>query len=236
MLSDKPYFFAGSDDEDETIATKNVVQQPETNHPDSAERTHEMALDEGNTTNGAEPREPLFFAGSDDESEPPVVDDAMIVDDSEYIPPPRSSSPPAFGDASGPPSVRSLSRSPSIRACSPPPVKKRRISPPPQVKKPRLNAAYVGTLLIGNAWSTARGKGYIKPGEPIRVEIDAVEDASTSKSTTSKTSGPKDKSKKKQTTLTNAFQSKTAKPAKKKLTTIVRLTNDRGFGMFRHNA
>lgn len=237
MLSDKPYFFADPEDEPETGT--DIITEPMSLHDDHDDvqatdpepEPFQDALSEPNSeieaVSGS--REPLFLAGSDDEGEPLVADDPMNVDDPLSLDPPRSSSPPA-PDPSAHASVKSLSRSPSIRETSPPPAKRRRLSLP-QVKKPVFSSAYVGTFIIGNAWATARGKGYIKPGDAVRVEIDAGEDSMTSsKSTSSKPTGAKDKSKKKQTTLTSAFQAKSIKPAKKKLTTIVRLTNDRGFG------
>lgn len=236
MLSDKPYFFA--DPEDEPEASTNIITEPmslDDEHDDVQATDPEPeplqdALEPNSETDAvSESREPLFLADSGDEDERPVADYPMNVDDALSLDPPRSSSPPVAGPSAHT-SVKSLSRSPSIRETSPPPAKRRRLSLP-QTEKPVFSSAYVGTFIVGNAWATARGKGYIKPGDAVRVEIDAGEDSiSSSKNTSSKPTGAKDKSKKKQTTLTNAFQAKNAKPAKKKLTTIVRLTSDRGFG------
>jgi DNA repair protein RAD5 len=108
---------------------------------------------------------------------------------------------------------------------SPPPSKRRRLSlstqPKPAIKS---DGMYLGTFLVPNAWSTVKGKGYIKPGDEIRIERDGPED--TGSTTTSV------KGKKKQLTLKAMLKSQPVKNVKRKTDTIVRLTNEGGFGKY----
>ncbi|KDQ63171.1 hypothetical protein JAAARDRAFT_119545 [Jaapia argillacea MUCL 33604] len=153
-------------------------------------------------------------------------------------------------------SVTSIS-SDSIPSSSPPPPpgeddrppnKKRRLSPPPtrapaaaassSSADPPFESAYIGSFLVGNAWSTVRGKGYVKSGDEIRVERDDMEEKSTfvkpsgSTKSTGKGKGTsangKDK-RKKQMSLTTMLKPQPAKAAKKKVNDVVRLTNKSGF-------
>lgn len=43
-----------------------------------------------------------------------------------------------------------------------PPKKKRKLSPEPSNTQPPFTTAYLGSFLVGNAWSTVRGRGYVK--------------------------------------------------------------------------
>lgn len=152
---------------------------------------------------------------------------------------------PSFEEVPRASSVSSLSSGPSLRTSSPvpcpsgeePPVKKRRLSLP-KVQAPtgqQLGApfgnAYIGSFIVGNAWSTARGKGYIKPGDIIRIERDDPDDSRSVLSVPAK--GKKkalpDKGKAKQLTLGAMLKSQPPKTTKK-ADTVVRLTNGRGFG------
>lgn len=108
------------------------------------------------------------------------------------------------------------------------PRKKRRISEPKGDLASSRTSYYLGSFLVSNAWSTVKGSGYVKSGDPILVERDALvqESAQTGKDN-------KKKGKGKQMTLNSMFkpQTKTAIAKKPKVNTIVRLTNMRGFGM-----
>lgn len=101
--------------------------------------------------------------------------------------------------------------------------KKRKTSP---TNKLETCEFYLGTFLVGNAWSTAKGSGYVKPGDPICVERESPEEARPSKADV------KGKGKGKQVTLFSMLkpQGKGAAAKKAKSNTIVRLTNERGFG------
>lgn len=109
---------------------------------------------------------------------------------------------------------------------SPPPTKKRRLllstQPEPAIKS---DGVYLGTFLVPNAWSTAKGKGYTKPGDEIIVERDSPEDTSAAATTSVK-------GKKKQLTLKAMLKSQPVKKVKRKTDTIIRLTNKRGFGKY----
>ncbi|KAF8557658.1 hypothetical protein OG21DRAFT_1482121 [Imleria badia] len=111
----------------------------------------------------------------------------------------------------------------TIIRSSPPPTKRRRLSlssqPKPAIKS---DGTHLGTFLVPNAWSTVKGKGYIKPGDEVRIERDSPEDTSASGTTSVK-------GKKKQLTLKAMLKSQPAKNVKRKVDTIVRLTNNGGF-------
>lgn len=104
--------------------------------------------------------------------------------------------------------------------------KKRKVNHTSQPILPRRSEYYLGSILVGNAWSTARGAGYIKSGDPIFVERDTLqEDMGNGKDQKKKTKG-------KQVTLNSMFkpQTKSDLAKKPKPNTVVRLTNARGFG------
>ena len=108
--------------------------------------------------------------------------------------------------------------------------KKRKVEHTPHPAFPKRKGYYLGSILVGNAWSTVRGTGYIKSGDPVFVERETLqEDAGN---------GGKDQKKKakgKQVTLNSMFkpQTKSELAKKPKPNTVVRLTNARGFGGFK---
>lgn len=236
-------FFASSDDEDEdvnpTTAQISVSVQP---------ASHQVPPPSGLSSSPHEKR--LFFADSDDEDiprfrtpRPIAINSAKLVmndDDSE-----SDLEIPSFEEVPRASSVSSMSSGPSLRNSSPvsgpsgeePPVKKRRLSPPSKVQartdtgQASFNRpAYLGSFLVGNAWSTVRGKGYIQPGDIIHIERDDAHDFKSDLPVSGK--GKKkalpDNGKKKQMTLASMLKSQPPK-TKKKADTVVRLTNDRGF-------
>ncbi|EGN93185.1 hypothetical protein SERLA73DRAFT_172337 [Serpula lacrymans var. lacrymans S7.3] len=118
------------------------------------------------------------------------------------------------------------------------PAKKRRLSPPSSpVPAPipvvSFECAYIGSFLVGNAWSTVKGKGYVKSGDKIRIERDEPDDGSSSRSNPGKGNKKeiqiKGKGKKKQISISTMFKSQPPNFLKKKVDTVVRLTNSRGF-------
>jgi DNA repair protein RAD5 len=234
-------FFAGSDDEDDDVnstTAQTVVSMPPT--------FHQLAPPSDLPYSPHEKR--LFFADSDDEDIPRFItptpiainsESVMNVDDSE-----SDLEIPSFEEVPRASSVSSMSSGPSLRSSSPapgpsckePPVKKRRLSPCSMVQARTGQAsfdhpAYLGSFLVGNAWSTVRGKGYIKPGDTIRIERDDPDDFKSGLPVSGK--GKKKalpgNSKKKQLTLGAMLKSQPPKTTKK-ADTVVRLTNDRGFG------
>lgn len=108
-----------------------------------------------------------------------------------------------------------------------PPNKKRKVT-----SDGELNSTYLGSFLVGNAWSTVRGKGYVKPGDEIKVVRDRKTTTSTKAEASSKQK-PKDaKSKggKKQLSIATMLKPQSAKPTKKLENTVVRLTTKSGSG------
>lgn len=182
----------------------------------------------------------LFLPDSDDETIPifevprnsivgmtPLATDA-IDDSGSDLELPSIEEVPRASSVSSMSSMVSRDSSPipqaTFRSFRPPPTKKRRLSlstqPKPAVKS---DDTYLGTFLVPNAWSTVKGKGYIKPGEEVRIERDSPEDTSTAASV---------KGKKKQLTLKAMLKSKPTRNVKRKTDTIVRLTNKGGFGEY----
>lgn len=103
--------------------------------------------------------------------------------------------------------------------------KKRKVSPTSEATKKDY---YLGSFLVPNAWSTTKGSGYIKPGDYICVEREQVQYAGQSSNQDSKQKG-----KGRQVTLFTMLkpQGKSGASRKNKSEdTIVRLTNERGFG------
>lgn len=183
-------------------------------------------------------------------------EDPIVIEDDEdlgYIDIPQVSSPShpsssAASSASSPPTAR-LSRSPSLEAIEPP-KKKMRISSNTE-NAPSGNghtvgtfqplthpfvAAYLGSFIVGNAWSTVKGKGYCKAGEEIIISRDDPDSLNPSSSkpegkTKMQRGAVKGKSgAKKQLTLATLI--KQPAKAKKKTDTAVRIMNTRGFGAF----
>ncbi|TFY55395.1 hypothetical protein EVG20_g9332 [Dentipellis fragilis] len=238
-MSSKPLFFAGSDDEDESEAAIT----PEKPVPMDVELPKEAELE---LKEEVVPEKRLFIPDSDDEEDQPraryktpkplihTLDDDFHeplnfglgdeVDLPSLHPSPRASS---VSSQSSHHTPRSSSPAPSSRD-SPPPAKKRRLSPPRNTqasKKPAFRSAYIGSFLVANAWSTVKGKGYIKPGDAIRVERDEQDEETKSRPAFS----GKEKGKKKQLNIATMFKAQQTKPVKKKTNTVVRLTNARGF-------
>lgn len=239
MIQDKPrdreLFFAASDDEDDnTNSTTAQSVRPASPPSSSPSSSHQKRL---------------FFADSDDDDIPrfqtprPAAIDASLAgngdDDSG-----SDLEIPSFEEVPRASSVSSLSSGPFLRTSSPvpgpsgeePPVKKRRLSPPKvQAHTEELEApfrtAYLGSFIVGNAWSTVRGKGYIKPGDAVRIERDDPDDSRSGLSVLAKGKNKAlpDKGKSKQLTLSAMLKSQPQKNMKK-VDTVVRLTNDRGFG------
>jgi DNA repair protein RAD5 len=93
---------------------------------------------------------------------------------------------------------------------------------------PKFESAYFGSIVVSNAWSTVKGKGYIKNGDEIFVEWDGKRE-DTKASATSKRTHKTDKGKGKQLSITTMLKPQTKRP-KRKQNDIVRLTNRSGFG------
>lgn len=105
------------------------------------------------------------------------------------------------------------------------PNKRRRLSPPPDSD---FASAFLGSIVVANAWSTVKGKGYVKNGDPISVEWDRLkqeEDMSRKKDQKKPL-----KKKGKQLKITTLMKPRQDNFKRKKQNDIVRLTNKGGFG------
>lgn len=221
-------FFAGSDDEEDVL-----MEQPQAETSSSG------------YTDRKPPR--LFFPDSD-EDEPrasPFMTPKKrgMSDPGEKEDTSSDIEIPGFDEIPRASSVISTSSSASLqgRDSSPPapaeilqrPAKKMRVSPAPTTLQASSDASYyLGSFIVGNAWSTVKGKGYIKSGEKINVEReDQDEEASGGTSANGKQSRAPSKGNKKQLSIATMMKFQQPKITKKKTNTVVRLTNTRGFGI-----
>jgi len=109
-----------------------------------------------------------------------------------------------------------------------PPEKKRKLSPTLEMH-PQTSLfcpTYLGDVLIENAWSTASGKGYVKSGDSVIIQKD---EPATPSSSRSRSQRPIKKiGDKQQVTITSMIK---LQKTKKKADTVVRILNQRGFGI-----
>ena len=105
------------------------------------------------------------------------------------------------------------------------PNKRRRLSPPPDSD---FRSAFLGSILVANAWSTVKGKGYVKNGDPILVEWDRLKQEEDLPKKSNKKKPLQKKSK--QLTITALMKPRQENFKRKKQNDIVRLTNRGGFG------
>ncbi|KAF8576054.1 hypothetical protein K439DRAFT_1655324 [Ramaria rubella] len=221
-VSTKPLFF-GSDSEEED---KNMDVEPPKLHNSTV------------VTDLSKKR--LFFASSDEEDvmKPEEIDDIVNRHTVNNL----GSSSSAV--ASSPP-PRVASSVTSISSSSPPPCKKRKVTPPVKKKKKNrkqisaslastieaadFKSAYLGAFLVPNAWSTCKGRDWVKAGEEIHIRRDDEEarSGSTKGKVEKKVTGG-------QLKLTSMFKASTKTPTPKavkkiKPDNVVRFTNSRGF-------
>ena len=225
-----PCLFSGPDDKDVAMQDEPLETQ-----------TLDDQRNETQTLSDAEPKSGLFFADSDEEDQthespfvtppkrhlsPQEVDDVIEIPSFEELP--KASSPCSASSA------RQSSPTPSIDIVSFPPAKKRKLSPlPPVHVQSPASSMYIGSFIVGNAWSTVKGPGYIKNGEHFMVERDNQDEGPSrgaSASSKSKQGNKSDKGKGKQLSIVTMMNVQPQKLAKKKVNTVVRLTNMRGFG------
>lgn len=212
-------FFAGSDDDEDVI-----IDTPET--PASSSRA-------------SSPRTALFITSSDDEDLAEMEDIATPVKQKRSLSFPESESDTGvelslrLNVKERAPSVQRMDKMPLVSepshkkpSHSPPPPKKRRITPVQYGFAP----TYLGEILVPNAWSNVSGKGYVKPNESIQIKRD---EQAEPKSALSKLANQAKKKgdNKKQMSITAMLKSKPTKVTRKtKSDNIVRLFNNRGFG------
>ncbi|KAH8102375.1 SNF2 family N-terminal domain-containing protein [Cristinia sonorae] len=227
---DQSPFFAGSDDDEAAPEPKLQNTELEPTHQSSSPGPP------SSPDSRVSEKEPLFMVDSDDDivdlgiqssPKPPThryngdVDMDVVVDLESSLFEESSEE-----GATGP------SRIPieEDRVSQEPPKKKRKLSP---ALPSRPATMYLGSFLVGNAWSTARGKGYVKAGDEIKVERDGLERAESQKSKVVARNTPKDnkplKGGKKQLSIATMLKPQPTKPTKKKQDLVVRLINKRGF-------
>ncbi|TFK56768.1 hypothetical protein OE88DRAFT_1650222, partial [Heliocybe sulcata] len=234
MTSERSLFFAVSDDEDEPMASESTT-----------EGVKETVADM------EKPQSPvgLFLADSDDEDALQEVADYENGDRLDLTAQPSMDSSadrdimllePEVPRSS---SVTSMSHPTTPATSSPPPAygpkkdagKKRRLSnEAPLPPAAAFEAAYLGSFLVGNAWSTVRGKGYVKPGDEICLERDVQDEPDTKPSKGSakpngKGKAPETKGKQKQLSIATLLKAQPLKAKKKSNGSVVRLTNKGGF-------
>ncbi|GJJ09897.1 hypothetical protein Clacol_004121 [Clathrus columnatus] len=228
----KPLFFA-SDSENEEETKSMHVDPP--NEVEASNAEYATTVDT---------KKRLFFASSDDDDDttPPDIDTILER---------RLKEAPSYLASSPRPRESSVT---SIRSSSPV-VKKRKITPPVKklipsnpsnytrpandTKKNTINSGsesiskvvgfefmYVGSFLVPNAWSTCKGRGWVKSGETIEICRNDEENhkASSNKPVKAAATG--------QLKLTSMLKAKdkVPKPVKKgKEDNVIRFTNSRGF-------
>ncbi|KAK7686705.1 hypothetical protein QCA50_010305 [Cerrena zonata] len=176
----------------------------------------------------------LFFADSDDD-EPPKpsepekletdTEDIILMDVDVKASASRASSVPREPSKLAGNSRGTSSRPTPALVSDGPPNKKRKFT-----SNEDLKSTYLGSFLVGNAWSTVRGKGYVKSGDEIKVVRDRKSTSSAKAETSSKPKAKDAKSKggKKQLSIATMLKPQQAKPTKKLENTVVRLTTKSG--------
>jgi DNA repair protein RAD5 len=238
-------FFAGSDEEEEEdvimqSAGDEVVSNPALGHME----LESPSLPQTPQKSSSPPLSPLpkLFLDDDDEAmsvesgpSVPTKRQAVVMEDSdsdiEVIYKSRDSR--GLNDDTTLESLP-LSPTPEQKPLSPAPVaKKRRVSSPQRIPT-ELSAdnsmvAYLGEVVVPNAWSNVSGTGYITTNESVVIHR---ERQGTQPKPSTSTNGKKKTDGKKQVTLTSMLKSQPPKVNKKKKTdNIVRLVNNKGFGM-----
>jgi DNA repair protein RAD5 len=241
-------FFAGSDEEEE----EDVIMQPAEEGVESDSATLSGHMSESSSlpqtpqksSPPSSPRQKLFLDDDDDDEPRPVESgpsvptkrQAMVMEDSDievieisrdFRPKSKNKTAADSFPISPPPEQKLLS----------PVVKKRRFSSPQRISAEILPdtflPAYLGEIVVPNAWSNVSGKGYITANESVLVQRETGDAEPTKPKAAASTSGKKKPDGKKQITLTNMLKPQPPKATKKKkkTDTIVRLINNRGFGM-----
>ena len=107
----------------------------------------------------------------------------------------------------------------------PRPNKRRKLSPPSDLD---FSSAFLGSIVVANAWSTVKGKGYVKNGDPILVEWDTLKQEEDVPRKGNKKKPLQKKGK--QLTISALMKPRQDNFKRKKQNDIVRLTNKGGFG------
>ena len=216
-------FFVGSDDEDATTMSVDLVG-PSGNHDQSSPSLPQTPSSDCQSR-PSPLQEKLFFDDSDDDGLVPIdslkrLQSALETDSDVDI--------VQEGHASSTINSPLVKRNPD----SSPPQKKHRKSLMPQADTLIGHSpAYFGEFLVPNAWSTVSGNGYVKQEEEIYVRREQEDCESTPAKSKLKGSSKKP-TKMKQVTLSSMLKKQPQKATKKKIDTIVRLVNKNRTGAF----
>ncbi|PPQ79873.1 hypothetical protein CVT25_002929 [Psilocybe cyanescens] len=234
-------FFAGSDDEDEAEDSDMPL------NPESPAIPH---TPQTSSSRSSPPNQPLFLEDDDDdensmsvceETEVSIPQKRQTVEDDSDIEiitdPSLSRQKHDFSH------VASSSGTEVSGGTFPAQMsKKRRVSPTADIQTHQLidnfPPTYLGEVVVPNAWSNVSGKGYVKVNEFIKIQRDQKDDPKVgpSKGEASKSmSGKKKADGKRQITLSNMLKPQAPKAnnaRKRKGDTIVRLVNNKGFGLY----
>ena len=225
-------FFASSEDEGDDIHMAGVESEvPRSSLPttprtsSSRSSPHRLFLEDSD-----DDVNDIYTSESPSVRRPIVVDDLLEIDiDNAATHAKAGPSKPieAFKKSSSPPDVKQ-------RFNSGPPLKKRRLSPQDtHISASSFPPTYLGEVLITNAWSNVSGKGYVKPNESIQIQRDEVAAPKPGPSKQAKSVNKKSGDGKKQLSLATMLKPQPTNnfKKKKKVDTIVRLVNSRGFGL-----
>lgn len=220
-LSPSDSFFVGPDEDEATISSDHFsdLKTPSQSLPQTPQTL---------SSHASPPQQRLFLDDSDDE----------VIVPEPYFPTLKRSQTVMMDNTSGVDMAEQLNKDidsmPDDRRRSRPPPpsvpqKKRRLFPQAQTEEASACAlpAYLGDVLIPNAWSTISGGGYVKPNDIIYARRDHEEECMAVKLKSKSSHGGNSKKKtenKKQVTLTSMMGAQPQKVAKKKRPdTIVRL-------------
>ncbi|KAI6031365.1 SNF2 family N-terminal domain-containing protein [Pisolithus microcarpus] len=216
-MSNKALFFAGSDDEIDPPPVNGAASDANVSQP--------------STPLDPRPGSPSIAAVPEKSDEEDAFHSAARAPGPSVLPDDRadhSSSDaglPCLEEAPRTSSVNSISSQLSDTRLSP--AKQRLASPENSCHPPGMEDAYIGCI-VGNAWSTVKGKGYINPGDEVLIERDALEDKTGRVKGQNKAAG--DKGKKRQLTLKSMMNPQPSKKfTKRKIDAVIRLTNKAGF-------
>ncbi|KAF9532114.1 SNF2 family N-terminal domain-containing protein [Crepidotus variabilis] len=226
-------FFADSDDDDYKKAGNEMVMDE---LPPVGESTSSLSLPQTPRTASSMSSPAvgkLFLDDSDDEELVIPIDNSQVtrlaVLDDGFGVELLSEDPRLKSEAS----IKSRSVSLLKEESPPPPLpKKRRLSEDiPSRSSPSVNLfpAYLGELIVPNAWSNVSGKGYVKINDTILVRKDEDESEPPTKSKAPAVNTKKKSDNKKQLKLSSMLKVQPAKGSKKKKDNIVRLVNQAGF-------
>ena len=241
-ISPQDLFFAGSDEEGEAEMSGLQSENDATTSSPPPRSMPQSPVVSSPCSSPAQ--EPLFLEASDDEETP--TSHLSVPPAGTAVPVKRAASDSDSDfeiiETAGPSRTKPVKKENDEHSSLPVASSSTSLGGIPASKKPRLGTppdvshismpAYIGEIIVPNAWSTLSGRGYISPGDPITLKRDTDSDAFPSK--LQKSQGPSKAKKssdgKKQLQLSFKTATPKALPKKKKGDTIVRLANKQGIG------